>query len=108
MGKKSYYAFEYTCNCGDFKYWVLNKYLFDSLVTSILLYGVEVYGRVTSLKPLEKSLKNVASILLYGVEVYGRVTSIKPLEKSLKMFKSFFFQSVSKSRNIYGLLLLET
>ena len=81
MGKKSYYAFEYTCNCGDFKYWVLNKYLFDSLVTSILLYGVEVYGRVTS---------------------------IKPLEKSLKMFKSFFFQSVSKSRNIYGLLLLET
>ena len=43
-GKRAYYTFENTCNHGDIKCWVLKKYLFDTLVTSVLLYGVEVWG----------------------------------------------------------------
>ena len=43
-GKRAYYAFENTCNLGDIKCWVLKKYLFDTLVTPVLLYGVEVWG----------------------------------------------------------------
>ena len=42
--KRAYYAFENTCNLGDIKCWVLKKYLFDTLVTPVLLYGVEVWG----------------------------------------------------------------
>ena len=41
-GKRAYYAFENTCNHGDIKCWVLRKYLFDTLVTPVLLYGVVV------------------------------------------------------------------
>ena len=44
VGKRAYYAFENTCNHGDIKCWVLKKYLFDTLVTPVLLYGVEVWG----------------------------------------------------------------
>ena len=43
-GKRAYYAFENTCNLGDIKCWVLKKYLFNTLVTPVLLYGVEVWG----------------------------------------------------------------
>ena len=43
-GKRAYYAFENTCDRGDIKCWVLKKYLFDTLVTPVLLYGVEVWG----------------------------------------------------------------
>ena len=43
-GKRAYYAFENTCNLGDIKCWVLKKYLFDTLVTPVLLYRVEVWG----------------------------------------------------------------
>ena len=46
-GKRAYYAFENTCNHGDIKYWVLKKYLFDTLVTPVLLYGLEVWGGST-------------------------------------------------------------
>ena len=41
-GKQAYYVFENTCNHGDIKCSVLKKYLFDTLVTPVLLYGVEV------------------------------------------------------------------
>ena len=47
-GKRADYAFENTCNPGEIKCWVLKKYLYDNLVTLVLLYGVEVCG-VTSL-----------------------------------------------------------
>ena len=43
-GKRAYYAFENTCNHGDIKCWVLKKYIFDTLVTPVLFYGVEVWG----------------------------------------------------------------
>ena len=43
-GKREYYTFENTWNCGDIKCWVLKKYLFYTLVTPVLLYGVEVWG----------------------------------------------------------------
>ena len=41
-GKRAYYAFENTCNLRDIKCWVLKKYLFNTLVTPVLLYGVVV------------------------------------------------------------------
>ena len=44
MGKRAHYVFENTCNHGDIKCSVLKKYLFDTLVTPVLLYGVEVWG----------------------------------------------------------------
>ena len=43
-GKRAYYALENTCNLGDIKCSVLKKYLFDTLVTPVLLYGVELWG----------------------------------------------------------------
>ena len=43
-GKRAYYAFENMCNAGEIKCWALKKYLFDTLVTPVLLYGVEVWG----------------------------------------------------------------
>ena len=52
------------------KYWVLNKYFFDTLVTLILLYRVEVYGEVTSLNPLKKSLKMLKSKVYPHQETY--------------------------------------
>ena len=42
-GKKLYYAFENTCNHGDIKCWVFKKYIFDTLVTLVLLYGVVAF-----------------------------------------------------------------
>lgn len=43
-GWKSYYAFENTCRRAQIGSWRLKKYLFDTLVTPVLLYGVEVWG----------------------------------------------------------------
>ena len=43
-GKRAYYAFENMCNQGNIKCWPLKKYLFDTLVMHVLLYGVEVWG----------------------------------------------------------------
>ncbi|MCO5548233.1 hypothetical protein L7F22_001690 [Adiantum nelumboides] len=36
-GKRACYAFENMCNAGEIKCWALKKYLFDTLVTSVLL-----------------------------------------------------------------------
>ena len=43
-GKRTYYAFENTCNHEDIKCWVIKKYVFDDLKTPMLLFGVEVCG----------------------------------------------------------------
>ena len=43
-GKRAHYAFENTCNHGDIKCWVLKQYLFDTLVTPMLLHWVEEWG----------------------------------------------------------------
>ena len=40
MGKRAYCAFENTCNHGEIKWWVLQKYLFITLMTPVLLYEV--------------------------------------------------------------------
>ena len=55
-GKRAYYAFEHTCNHGDIKCWVLKKYLFDTLMTQVLLYGGGSMGwyLVASLNLLER------------------------------------------------------
>ena len=45
-GKRAYYAFENTCNHGEINRWVLKKYLSDTLVTLVFLYGVEVCGSI--------------------------------------------------------------
>ena len=42
--KRAYYTFENTCNHGNMKCWVLKKYLFDTFMTKVILYGVEVRG----------------------------------------------------------------
>ena len=41
---RAYYAFKNMCNAGEIKCWALKKYLFDTLVTLLLLYGVEARG----------------------------------------------------------------
>ncbi len=43
-GKRAYYAFKNLCNKGEIKCWTFKKYLFDALVLSVILYGVEVWG----------------------------------------------------------------
>ena len=57
-GKRAYYAFENMCNVGEIKCWALKKYLFDTLVTPVLLYGVEVWGGSIS-KSTWKDFENV-------------------------------------------------
>ena len=57
--KRAYYAIENTCNHGEINYSVLEKYLFNILVISMLLYGV-----VGSLNQLRKSLKMSKSTFL--------------------------------------------
>ena len=44
VGSRAHHAIENICNRGDIKCWVLKKYLFDTSVTLVLLYGVEVWG----------------------------------------------------------------
>ena len=44
VGKRPYYTFENIGNDNDIKCWVLKKYLIETLVTSKLLYGMEVWG----------------------------------------------------------------
>ena len=44
MEKRAYYAFENMCRQADIQSWNLKKYLFDTLVTPVILYGVEVWG----------------------------------------------------------------
>ncbi|MCO5587893.1 hypothetical protein L7F22_041845 [Adiantum nelumboides] len=58
VGKRAYYAFENMCNAGNIKCWVLKKYLFDALVTPVLLYGIEVWGGSIS-KSTWKEFENV-------------------------------------------------
>ena len=41
-GKQTYYAFENTCNHRDIKCWAIKKYIFETLVTLVFYYGVEV------------------------------------------------------------------
>ena len=79
--KRAYYAFENMCHQGDIKCWVLKKYLFDTLVTPVLLYGVEVWGG---------SISN---------------SSWKEFEAIQKRFLTTFFQV--KVQTPYQLLLLE-
>ncbi|MCO5605801.1 hypothetical protein L7F22_059985 [Adiantum nelumboides] len=81
-GKRAYYAFENMCNAGEIKCWALNKYLFDTLVTSVLLYGVEIWGGSIS-KSTWKEFENVQ-----------------------KRFLTNFFQV--KTQTPYMLLLLES
>jgi len=57
-GKRAYYELENMCNAGDVKCWILKKYLFDTLVTPVLLYGVEVWGGSIS-KSTWKEFENV-------------------------------------------------
>mgnify|MGYP000329522522 CR=1 FL=1 len=74
VGKQAYYTFENTCNHGDIKCWVLKKYLFDTLVTLVLLYGVvaslNLHGK--SLKMSKKgvidSVKKGGLLLILGIE----------------------------------------
>ncbi|MCO5615003.1 hypothetical protein L7F22_069290 [Adiantum nelumboides] len=56
--KRAYYAFENMCNVGEIKCWTLKKYLFDTLVTPVLLDGVEVWGGSIS-KSTWKEFENV-------------------------------------------------
>ena len=62
-GKRAYYAFENMCNAGNIKCWVLKKYLFDILVTPVLLYVVEVWGGSIS-KSTWKAFKMPKSVFL--------------------------------------------
>ena len=62
-GKRAYYALENMCNAGDVKCWVLKKYLFDTLVTQVLLYGVKVWGESIS-KSTWKEFENVQKCFL--------------------------------------------
>ena len=48
--KDRYYAFENACNHGEIKCWVIKKYLVDTFVTLMILYGVEVWSN--SISPL--------------------------------------------------------
>ncbi|MCO5583232.1 hypothetical protein L7F22_037140 [Adiantum nelumboides] len=57
-GKRAYYAFENMCNAEEIKCWALKKYLFDTLVLPVLLYGVEVWGGSIS-KSTWKEFENV-------------------------------------------------
>ena len=81
-GKRAYYAFENMCNAGEIKCWALKKYLFDTLVTPVLLYGVEVWG---------------GSIAM---------STWKEFESFQKHFHIKFFQV--KTQTPYMLLLLES
>ena len=63
MRKRAYYAFENTCNHGVSKCWVLKKYLFDTLVTPVLLYGMEVWDGSIS-KSTWKEFENVQKYFL--------------------------------------------
>ena len=58
VGKRAYYAFQNICNLGHIKCCVLKKYLFDTLVTLVLLYGVEVWGDSIP-KSMWKEFENV-------------------------------------------------
>ncbi|MCO5571718.1 hypothetical protein L7F22_025465 [Adiantum nelumboides] len=82
-GKRAYYAFENMCNAGEIKCWALKKYLFDTLVTSVLLYGVEIWGGSIS-KSTWKEFENVQK----------------------RFLTNFFFQV--KTQTPYMLLLLES
>ena len=57
-GKWAYYAFDDACNRGNIKCWVIKKYLFDTLVTPMLLYWVEEWGG-SVLKSIWKEFENV-------------------------------------------------
>lgn len=81
-GKRAYYAFENMCNVGDIKCLALKKYLFDTLVTPVLLYGVEVWGGSIS------------------------KTTWREFENVQKRFLTNFFQV--KTQTPYMLLLLES
>ncbi|MCO5561969.1 hypothetical protein L7F22_015595 [Adiantum nelumboides] len=81
-GKRVYYAFENMCNAAEIKCWALKKYLFDTLVTPVLLYGVEIWGGSIS-KSTWKEFENVQ-----------------------KRFLTNFFQV--KTQTPYMLLLLES
>ena len=59
VGKRAYYAFENTSNHEHIKCWVFKKYIFDTLVTLVLLYGV-----VAFLNLLGKCLKMSKNIFL--------------------------------------------
>ena len=62
--KRPYYAFENMCNHGEIKCWALKKYIFDTLVTLVLLYGVDVWGDII-IKYTRKEFQNVLKILWY-------------------------------------------
>ncbi|MCO5550705.1 hypothetical protein L7F22_004195 [Adiantum nelumboides] len=64
--KRTYYAFENMCNAEEIKCWALKKYLFDTLVTPVLLYGVEVWGGSIS-KSTWKEFENVQKRFLINV-----------------------------------------
>ena len=43
-GWKAYYGLENSCTCVGLWLWDRNKFLFETLVTLVILYGCEVWG----------------------------------------------------------------
>ena len=58
-GKRFYYAFESICYVRKIICWVVKKYILNTLVTMVLVYGMGIFG---GRNPLGKCLKMSASV----------------------------------------------
>ncbi|RYA83794.1 hypothetical protein DD594_26890 [Enterobacter cloacae complex sp. 4DZ1-17B1] len=60
------------CNGGEIKCWVLKKYIFDTLVTPMLIYGAEFWDGSIS-KSTWKEFENVQKhLFLFGHTIVSR------------------------------------
>ena len=72
-GKRAYYAFENMCRQAGIQSWNLKKYLFDTLVTPVILYGVEVWGGSLS-KDRWNDIKKIQKLFLTNFLAIQRTT----------------------------------
>ena len=72
-GKRAYYAFENMCREAEIQSWHLKKYLFDTLVTPVILYGVEVWGGSLS-KDKWNDIKKIQKLFLTNFLAVRRTT----------------------------------
>ena len=79
--KRAYYAFKNTCNHGDIKCWVLKKYLFDTWMTPVLLYGMEVWGGSIPKSTL-KEFEDVQKHFLTHTQIIGWASIVINSRKS--------------------------
>ena len=104
-GWKSYYQLENNCKAVDLYIWSKKRFLFETLVTPVFLYGCEVWGCIISRKSWRKIEMIQKQFITYNLNIKGNApypillikVGLSPIE-STTMFRYLMYK-----KNLYNM-----